>query len=98
MVEKKPTITYKKRRSPRSLKVWDTVFLFEAMQSAVHFKDKIEKVSLEKDTPIEELDGTLIDTGILYHILDAYTDAYQRLMKEALINSGNISKISPTLN
>ena len=98
MVEKKPTITYKKRRSPRALKVWDVEYLYEAMQTAVSLISKIEQTADESETSVEDLNPTLIDTAILYHIMDAYINAYERLMKEALINTGNISKISPTLN
>jgi hypothetical protein len=68
------------------------------MQNAVDIKHNIEELSTRTDTPLTELGLIQIPAEDLWFLLDAYTDAYKRLMKEALITSGNISKIQPTLN
>jgi hypothetical protein len=99
MVEKKEIkVTYKKSRNPRSVKLWDTEYLYTAMQNAVDIKHNIEELSTRTDTPLTEIGLIQIPAEDLWFLLDAYTDAYKRLMKEALITSGNISKIQPTLN
>lgn len=99
MVEKKEIkVTYKKSRNPRSVKLWDTEYLYRAMQDAMVIKYNIEELSTRTNTPLTELGLLQIPAEDLWFLLDAYTDAYKRLMKEALITSGNISKIQPTLN
>lgn len=99
MVEKKEIkVTYKKSRNPRSVKLWDTEYLYAAMQNAVDIKHNIEELSNKTNTPLTEIGLIQIPAEDLWFLLDAYTDAYKRLMKEALITSGNISKIQPTLN
>jgi len=97
MVEKKEIIvTYKKKRSTRSAKLWDTEYLFKAMQKASDIKAGLEQKA--EEASLEDIGLVGIPATELWFLLDAYTDAYQRLMKEALITSGNISKIQPTLN
>lgn len=94
----KPVIKYKVSRNPRAAKLWNTSYLYNAMLQATQLKQDIEKVALEKESSIEDLDPTLIPTQLLWFIVDSYIDSYTMLMKESLIKSGNIHKISPTIN
>ncbi len=84
-------IKYRKTRTPRTFKIWETAYHYEAMQAAIEVKAILDNQ--------EALDNvTAIDSEMLWHLTDAYIQAYERLMKEGLIISGNIHKIQPTLN
>ena len=94
-------VTYKKKKlspNPRVAKLRDTGELYNAMYMAAQVHDQILKVSEEKDLLPEEMKPTVIDSDTLYKICDAYLKAYEMLLKENLIKSGNIHKISPTIN
>ena len=93
-----PVITYKKSRNLRVAKVWDTSYLYSAMVQSAQIKQDIEKASVEMKVPIADLGNTVVPTHMLWFIVDTYLDAYKMLMKESLIKTGNIHKVSPTIN
>jgi len=97
MAERTPVITFKKtRRNRRAFKLWDSAYLYEAMQEAVNIRSNIDKAA-EVEMPPEGAIAA-IPISLLYHLADAYIDAYDRLLKEELIKTANISKIQPTIN
>lgn len=97
MAEKTLTVTYKKRRiNKRAFKFWDTEYLYEAMYEAVNIRANIDKVAETK--PMEDSSMVAIPAGLLYHLADAYILSYDKLLKEELIKTANISKIQPTIN
>lgn len=88
-----PQITTKKRRHPRAFKVWDSAVMTQIMQQAADVKAQIEKVSIESETPmLKDLKPFLVPAIILYGITDSYLKLYNTLLKEGLIQSGNVTK------
>lgn len=98
MAEKIIPVTYKKNRVPRAAKLWETTSLYNTMHTLSQLKNKIEELATKEGLAVEELKPTMISTFMLWDIAANYELAYKMLMKESLINSGNISKIQPTLN
>lgn len=96
MAERVPVITYKKSR--RTIKFWDTVYLYENMQEAINVRATLEQAAEEKDCDIDDIGNIAIPSDVLYRLADALIHGYEKLLKEGLIKSGNISKIQPTLN
>lgn len=94
-------ITYKRRKTspnPRAAKLRETGYFYAAMQHAAQLKYEIEKVAVEKQVTLTELGNTQISTDLLWFLADTYLDSYNLLLKENLIKSGNISKISQTIH
>lgn len=100
MADKAPTITYKKsRRNKRAFKFADTMYLYESMQEAINIRHTLEEATHEEELgSISELKPVLINSGLLYHIVDSYIESYEKLLKESLINSANISKIQSSIH
>lgn len=98
MNEKQPIVTYRKSRSPRAARVWETANLYTAMVQAAEIKQGIEKILGEEEVSISDMKPTLVPSEMLWFLMDSYLKAYSLLMKDGLIKSGNIHKISPTIN
>jgi hypothetical protein len=82
-------VEYKKRKSIRAFKIWDSQILNTAM---VHAAEILEQ--LERDADIQQIDPmelapTLIPTPVLYLLADSYLHSYKALLKESLLNTGN---------
>lgn len=94
-------VKYKRRKTsqePRAAKLRETGFLYAAMQQAAQLKADIEKISIETNTHLSVMKPTIISTQMLWFLADTYLNSYNMLLKENLIKSGNISKISPTIH
>lgn len=100
MAEKTPTVTYKKpRRNKRAFKFIDTMYLYESMQEAIEIRNTLEEVAQKEEVEsFSDLKPTLIKSELLYNIVDSYIESYEKLLKESLITSANISKIQPTIH
>lgn len=99
MAEKVPSITYKKRRySKRALKFWDTVTMFNSMQKSLNIKHAMDKVAEGLGVYPQDIGNIAISSEELYSLVESYAQAYNLLLKEDLIKSGNISKIQPTIH
>ena len=96
MAEREIKVTYKKSRRKRLYKFWDTVYVYEAMQQAVVIRANLQELSKSIDS--EELPLVSIPGNILYQLVDSNIEAYERLLKERLIKTANISEIQPTLH
>lgn len=94
----KPKVSYRKKRHLRSPKIWKIEYLFNAMQEAVNLKHVIEKVADSQDADIQALPlgSVVVDPELLWYLSDTIEEMYGLLIREGLINSGNISKIQPT--
>lgn len=83
-------VEYKKRRTPRAFKLWDSAILGGIMVNAAEIKAKIEEASEKTNKPIDELGTTTINTELLYRITDNYLHLYRKLLSESLLKTGNI--------
>jgi hypothetical protein len=90
-------VEYKKRRSPRAFKLWDSAVYGAVMVHAAEIKYKIEEASKNTDKSIEELGHTNIDSELLYIVVDGYLDLYRKLLGESLLKTGNI-KSNPNIH
>lgn len=88
----------KEQRNPRAFKVWDTEYLYTTMVTASELKQSIESIASTLENGVYDMQPISVPAEMLWLLTQAYTDAYEKLLKEALITSGNISKIQPTLN
>jgi hypothetical protein len=84
--------------NPRAARLRETSYIYAAMQQVIQVKHEIERVATETETSIVDLKPTAIQTHLLWNILDEYLRAYNMLLKENLIKTGNIHKIQPTIN
>jgi len=94
-------ITYKQRKTspnPRAAKLRETGYFYTAMQQAAQLKYELERLSREQQIQLSDMKPTLIPTDMLWFLADSYLDSYNLLLKENLIKSGNISKISQTIH
>jgi hypothetical protein len=101
MVEKKTlSVTYKKsRKNKRGFKLYNTMLMYKVVQEAIELKAALEKVAEEQNIEyVEDLKPTLINTELLYNLADGYIRGYEKLLKENLLTSANISKIQPTIH
>lgn len=100
MAEKTLTVRYKKSRNSntRAFKIWDTEYLYESMQDAVNIKHTLDKLSEENNADFSNLGMATIPINVLHGLANSYIESYNKLLKEALIKSANISKIQPTIN
>lgn len=88
----------KKKENPRALKFWDTEHLYSTMITASEINHGIEALANKEQKDLFDLQPILVPADVLWVLTDAFIDAYERLMQESLIKSGNICKIQPTLN
>lgn len=88
----------KKVINPRKFKMWDTHALNTAMYSAAEIKHKLESICVSENLPMDEIKPTLIASDMLYLIVDSYLEAYEALIRENLIYTGNNSKIKPVIH
>ncbi len=94
-------VRYKTRRNspnPRAAKLRETGYFYHALNHAADIKYGIEKLSTQTETAINDLKPITVPAGMLWFLLDTYMDAYELLLKENLIKSGNISKIQSTIH
>lgn len=95
-------ITYKRRKnSPanRVLKLRDTAQHYTAMLYAADIKTDMEKVAAETQVfDLEQMGAVTIPAMNMYTIVDSYLKSYESLLKENLIKSGNMGRISSTIH
>lgn len=96
MTERKPTITIKKRR--RAIKFWDHQHLHSVLQDAVSVRAAIEEAQDNSEEELQEMAPFLVSAEVLWNLTDSYIYAYDKLLKESLISSGNSIKISNELH
>lgn len=93
-----PIIRYKKSKRKRMYSFWDTVWVYNAMQESMIIQANIEELMDITSLELEELPLVSIPGGTLYKIVTSNIEAFEKLLKESLIKTGNISKIQPTLH
>lgn len=85
-------------QNPRRFKVWDTALLKEALETAVHIKDDIHNIMDTNNVEIEDVSSVSVPAYTLYVLADAYVAAYDALLVEDLLHTGNSTKFTPTIH
>lgn len=70
-------------------KVWDSEILLEAVKVSLQIRTKIEEMCVKAHSMPEDLPNSLIPTNNLYTIVCAYEAAYNALVENDLVKSGN---------
>lgn len=71
-------------------KTWDSEILADAVKISIQIRAKIEEMCIKTRTPPDDLPNSLIPTDNLYNLVCAYEAAYNALMENDLVKSGNL--------
>ena len=71
-------------------KTWDSEVLADAVKISLQIRAKIEEMCITTRTPPDSLPNSLIPTSNLYNLVCAYEAAYNALIENDLLKSGNV--------
>jgi hypothetical protein len=71
-------------------KTWDSEILTDAVKISLQIRTKIEEMCITMRSPPDSLPNSLIPTDNLYSLVCAYEAAYNALIENDLIKSGNL--------
>jgi hypothetical protein len=71
-------------------RAWDSEVLSDAVNISLQIRSKIEEMCIATRTPPNELPNSLIPTNNLYSLVCAYEAAYNALIENDLVKSGNL--------
>jgi hypothetical protein len=71
-------------------KAWDSEVLADAVKISLQIRSKIEDMCITTRTPPNGLPNSLIPTDNLYSLVCAYEAAYNALIENDLVKSGNL--------
>jgi hypothetical protein len=71
-------------------RAWDSEVLSDAVNISLQIRSKIEEMCIATRTPPNELPNSLIPTDNLYSLVCAYEAAYNALLENDLVKSGNL--------
>lgn len=70
-------------------RIWDSEILLEAVKVSLQIRTKIEEMCMKTHSMPDSLPNSLIPTENLYTIVCAYEAAYNALIENDLVKSGN---------
>jgi len=71
-------------------KTWDSEILADAVKISLQIRTKIEEMCIATRSPPDALPNSLIPTDNLYSLVCAYEAAYNALIENDLLKSGNV--------
>jgi len=71
-------------------KTWDSQILADAVKISIQIRAKIEDLCIATKTSPDDLPNSLIPTDNLYNLACAYEAAYNALIENDLVKSGNL--------
>ena len=71
-------------------KTWDSEVLLDAVKVSLQIRSKIEELCVKTHSMPNSLPNSLIPTENLYTIVCAYEAAYNALIENDLVKSGNL--------
>jgi hypothetical protein len=71
-------------------KTWDSEVLADAVKISLQIRSKIEEMCIRTRTPPDDLPNSLIPTSNLYNLVCAYEAAYNALIENDLVKTGNL--------
>ena len=72
-------------------KTWDSEILADAVKISIQIRAKIEELCIKTMVPPDDLPNSLIPTDNLYSLVCAYEAAYNALIENDLVKSGNLT-------
>ena len=72
-------------------KTWDSEILKDAVDISLQIRSKIEEMCITTRTLPDDLPNSLIPTDNLYRLVCAYEAAYNALLENDLVKSGNLT-------
>jgi len=72
-------------------RAWDSEVLADAVKISLQIRAKIEEMCITTRTPPNDLPNSLIPTDNLYRLVCAYEAAYNALIENDLVKSGNLT-------
>lgn len=70
-------------------KTWDSEVLADAVKISIQIRSKIEEMCVRTHNMPDSLPNSLIPTDNLYNLVCAYEAAYNSLVENDLVKSGN---------
>lgn len=71
-------------------KTWDSEILSDAVKISIQIRSKIEELCVKTHSMPDGLPNSLIPTDNLYSLVCAYEAAYNSLLENDLVKSGNL--------
>ena len=71
-------------------KTWDSEILADAVKISLQIRTKIEEMCIATRSSPDALPNSLIPTDNLYNLVCAYEAAYNALIENDLLTSGNV--------
>ena len=71
-------------------KAWDSEILTDAVKISLQIRAKIEEMCIKTMTSPDDLPNSLLPTDNLYRLVCAYEAAYNALIENDLMKSGNL--------
>ena len=71
-------------------RTWDSQILTDAVKISLQIRTKIEEMCIARRSPPDGLPNSLIPTDNLYSLVCAYEAAYNALIENDLIKTGNL--------
>lgn len=87
-----------KQSNPRRFRAWDTGTLKDSVNDATEIKHSLEQICAKENATIENIKPALVSAKTLYMLANCYLHAYEALVTEDLIHTGNSNKYSQTLH
>ena len=72
-------------------RAWDSEILADAVKISLQIRAKIEEMCINHRIPPDSLPNSLIPTDNLYSLVCAYEAAYNALIENDLVKSGNLT-------
>lgn len=72
-------------------RTWDSETLADAVKISIQIRAKIEEMCLKTLVSPDDLPNSLIPTDNLYRLVCAYEAAYNALIENDLVKSGNLT-------
>lgn len=72
-------------------KTWDSKILLDAVTVSIQIRTKIEEMCIKNMISPSDLPNSLLPTDNLYNLVCAYEAAYNALMENDLVKSGNLT-------
>lgn len=71
-------------------KLWDSERLADAVKISIQIRSKIEEMCIKTHSMPDSLPNSLIPTDNLYSLVCAYEAAYNSLLENELVKTGNL--------
>lgn len=82
----------------KGFKLWDSIALADNIKLALQIKNKIEKLSHEGQVEVQDMPDSIVPTEALYEMMACFVAAYDMLLDQELVRTGNLKSSSKRNN